>query len=121
MRLYKLFFISLLLTVVNKSQAQSKDKPWSLSINSNIINLQGDNVAKGFNFGGPAVGISRYVVSGISLGTQFAFGSVNNLTDPAFPYDYSSLDGFIKANILNESLRPYIIGGIWFLKILRWN
>ena len=116
MRLYKLFLISLLLTVVNKSQGQSKDKLWSLSINSNIINLQGDNVAKGFNFGGPAVGISRYFVSGISLGTQFAFGSASNQSDPASPYDYNSLDGFIKVNILNEFLRPYIIGGYGFSK-----
>ena len=30
--------------------AQNQNSPWSFSVNSNIINLQGDNVESGINY-----------------------------------------------------------------------
>lgn len=116
MKLYKLFFSIFLIIVMVKVHGQSLEKPWSFSVNSNIINLQGENAAKGLNFGGPAVGISKHISSGISLGTQFSLGNANNLNDPSFPYKYNSLDGFVKVNILSSSFIPHIIVGYGFSK-----
>jgi hypothetical protein len=116
MRLFKLFFLIFLITFIDKVNGQSQDKPWSFSVNSNIINLLGDNVAKGFNFGGPSVGISRHVSSGISLGTQFSLGNVSNSNDSGFQYNYNSLDGFVKVNILSSFFIPHIIAGYGFSK-----
>ena len=91
MKLYKLFFSIFLIIVMGKVHGQSLEKPWSFSVNSNIINLQGANAAKGHNFGGPAIGISKHISSGISLGTQFSLGNANNLTDK----EYVTASGFL--------------------------
>lgn len=91
--------------------AQTLDKPWSFSVNSNIINLLGTDVDKGINFGAPALGLSRYLGSGLSIGSQVSIGSVADRTDS---YDYSSVDGFLKFNLSEGSLVPYIIGGYGF-------
>ena len=116
MKLYKLFFSIFLIIVMGKVHGQSLEKPWSFSVNSNIINLQGENAGKGLNFGGPAIGISKHISSGISLGTQFSLGNANNLTDTSFPYKYNSLDGFVKVNIFSSSFIPHIIVGYGFSK-----
>jgi hypothetical protein len=116
MKLYKLFFSIFLIIVMDKVHGQSLEKSWSFSVNSNIINLQGENAAKEHNFGGPAIGISKHISSGISLGTQFSLGNANNLTDPNLPYKYNSLDGFVKVNILSSSFIPHIILGYGFSK-----
>ena len=80
-------------------------------VNSNIINLQGDNVESGFNFGGPALSLSRHIGAGISLGAQTSLGNVNNFNDS---YTYTSLDGFLKFNLTNGSFVPSLIGGYGF-------
>ena len=116
MKFNSLLFLIFFLAFINNSKAQSLDKSWLFSVNSNIINLQGNNVAKGLNFGGPGIGLSRYIVSGLSLGAQFSLGNVSNLNDPGFPFDYSSLDGFVKVNIFSGIITPHIIGGYGFSK-----
>ncbi len=116
MKLNNLIFLIFSLAFINNLKGQSLDKPWFFSANSNIINLQGNNVSKGLNFGGPAIVISRHIFSGLSLGTQFTLGNVSNSNDPGFSYDYSSLDGFIKVNIFSGIITPNIIGGYGFSK-----
>ncbi len=111
MRLNKLYFLFFSLTFIQYLTGQSLDNPWSISLNSNIINLQGNNLEKGFNFGGPSLGISRHIGAGISLGTQYALGNVNNFSDT---YNYTSFDGFLKFNLIKGSAIPYIIGGYGF-------
>ena len=91
--------------------AQNQNSPWSFSVNSNIINLQGDNVESGINFGGPSLSLSRHIGAGISLGAQTSLGNVNNFNDS---YTYTSLDGFLKFNLSSGSFIPSIIGGYGF-------
>ena len=71
----------ILLFFVASISSQNQNNPWALSVNSNIINLQGDNVESGFNFGGPALSLSRHIGAGISLGAQTSLGNVNNFND----------------------------------------
>ena len=104
------FFFSLFLQL---SFSQSSDNPWEFSLNSNLITLYGDNLESGINFGGPAIGISRHIGAGISLGTQYSLGNVKNLNDS---YNYTSFDGFLKFNLLKGSITPYLIGGYGFSK-----
>jgi len=64
MKLYKLLFSIFLIIVIDKVHGQSPEKPWSFSVNSNIINLQGENAGKGLNFGGPAIELASILVQG---------------------------------------------------------
>lgn len=111
MRLHILFSIFFLVFFLTTSKAQNQEKPWFLSVNSNIINLQGDNVDTGINVGGPAISISRYLGAGLSLGTQYSLGNASNFNDS---YNYTSFDGFAKFNLLSGSVAPYLIGGYGF-------
>lgn len=101
----------LLFFIVASVTAQNQNSPWSFSVNSNIINLQGDNVESGINFGGPSLSLSRHIGAGISLGAQTSLGNVNNFSDS---YTYTSLDGFLKFNLSSGSFIPSIIGGYGF-------
>ena len=87
----------ILFFIVASLSAQNQNSPWSFSVNSNIINLQGENVEPGFNFGGPSLSLSRHFWGGISFGAQTSLGNVNNFSDS---YTYTSLDGFLKFNLL---------------------
>ena len=103
-----LCFISLSFQNIN---AQISDNPWSLSANSNIINLLDNNTEDGINFGGPALGLSRYLIEGLSVGSQISIAKVNNFSDS---YNYSSIDGFLKFNLSERIIVPYVIGGYGF-------
>ena len=96
----------ILFFIVASVTAQNQNSPWSFSVNSNIINLQGDNVESGINFGGPSLSLSRHIGAGISLGAQTSLGNVNNFSDS---YTYTSLDGFLKFNLSSGSFIPSII------------
>lgn len=93
------------------SLAQYQNKPWSFSSSTNIVNLVGDNVEEGINFGGPAFGLSRYLANGFSIGSQISIGNVTNFDES---YDYSSVDGFLKLNLVQGNVIPYLIGGYGF-------
>ena len=58
-------FICLSFLFLHNIKAQTLDKPWSFSVNSNILNLLGNNLEDGINFGGPALGLSRLLSSGL--------------------------------------------------------
>ena len=118
MRFYKLTILIFSLAFINILKAQSQDKHWSFSVNSNIINLQGDNVENVINIGGPAIGISRYIISGISLGTQYALGNVNNFSNS---FTYASLDAFLKINLLKGAVAPHIMAGYGFSRFSDGN
>ena len=105
------FFLCFILFSFLNINAQTSDNPWSLSANSNVINLFGNNNEHRINFGGPALGLSRYLVEGLSVGSQISIGKVNNFSDS---YSYSSVDGFLRFNLLEGSIIPYIIGGYGF-------
>lgn len=96
-----LFFIQV-------SLAQNQKNPWSFSAYTNTIILIGDNVDKGINFGGPAFGLTRHLTNGLSIGSQISIGNVTNFNES---FDYSSVDGFLRLNLRQGSIVPYLIGG----------
>ena len=57
--------------------AQTSENPWAIAVGVDLINLQGDNVESGLNFGAPALSLSRYISSGLSVGIQYGLGSAS--------------------------------------------
>ena len=104
--LFTVFFL-----IFSELHSQNPENAWLISLNSNIINLQGNTTEKGFNFGGPAISLSRYLGAGISIGTAYSLGNVKNYNSD---FNYSSVDGFLKFNLLNGSISPFLVGGYGF-------
>ena len=91
--------------------AQTSENPWAIAVGADLINLQGDNVDSGFNFGAPALSLSRYLAAGFSIGAQYALNKVDNKgTD----YKYTSLDGVLKYNLTEGNITPYLFAGYGF-------
>ena len=111
MRPYLLNFLFVSFLFLTQVQGQTQENPWLFSVNSNLILLNEEGVESGINFGGPALSLSRNLFGGISLGAQYALGNVANFNES---YDYSSLDGFLKVNLINGNVLPYVIGGYGF-------
>jgi len=111
MRPYLLSFLFLSLLFSTPGQGQTQENPWSFSILSNLILLDGDAVESRINFGAPALSLSKHLFGGVSLGAQYALGRVDNFEES---YNYTSLDGFLKVNLSNGTVVPYIIGGYGF-------
>lgn len=88
--------------------AQTSENPWAIAVGVDLINLQGDDVDSGLNFGAPALSLSRYIGAGFSIGAQYALNNVkNNNTD----LNYSSLDGVVKYNLSEGKTLPYLFVG----------
>lgn len=112
MKFFKFYFVVFNLLFQTLLIGQTEDRPWSFSVYSNIINLAEENTEKGFNFGGPALSLNRSIAGGLSVGSQISFGAVDNFNTVL---DYTSLDGFLKFNLLNsKSISPYLISGYGF-------
>jgi len=109
---YALLFFSL------TAFGQNAENPWAISVGADLINLQGENVDKGINFGLPALSLSRYLNSGISVGVQMA---LNNVENNNAKLDYTSLDGIIKYNISEGGVMPYLFAGFGLTKFGKQN
>ena len=109
--LYYVFSSVIIFFLFSRIEAQNQDNPWLLSLNSNLINLQGENIESGINFGAPAISLSRHLGAGVSIGAQTSLGNVNNFLES---YTYNSLDGFLKINLINGKVVPNLIGGYGF-------
>ena len=108
MKNFTLLFLFLSVLYFSNARGQSETKPWSFSVNANLINLTGDETEKSFNLGGPAFAFSRYISNGFSLGSQLAFGKADNFN---VSYNYLAFDGFVKFNLTDGNFIPYLIGG----------
>jgi len=107
-------FIPLALVFFSTSVfAQTAENPWAISVGTDLINLQGDNVEKGTHFGLPALSLSRYINSGFSVGVQYA---LNNVSNNNTKLDYTSLDGILKYNLSESKVIPYLFAGFGFSK-----
>lgn len=107
-----LLIVSLIFTI-NPTLAQTSENPWAIAVGADLINLQGDNVDSGINFGAPALSLSRYIGAGFSIGAQYALNNVkNNNTD----LNYSSIDGVVKYNLTEGKVLPYLFAGYGFSK-----
>jgi hypothetical protein len=89
--------------------AQTSENPWAIAVGVDLINLQGDNVESGLNFGAPALSLSRYISSGLSVGIQYGLGSASPQDN--VDLDYSFLDGVVKFNLSEENIVPYLFAG----------
>ncbi len=90
------------------SFAQTSDNPWAVSVGANLVGIQDDSVDSDTGFGLPALSLSRYISSGLSLGAQWG---ANSLDINSVSIDYYSLDGIIKYNISEGNTVPYLFGG----------
>jgi len=107
-----LFFCSVL--VFSYNYAQDKNNPWVVNLGINVVSLQGDNVNADTALGIPSIGISRHVVGGLSVGTQY---SRNKISGKSLPQDlsYYSLDGFFKYTLSSKGkAQPYLFAGYGF-------
>ena len=89
--------------------AQTSENRWAIAVGADLINLQGDNVDSGLNFGAPALSLSRYISSGFSIGARYGLGKASPQDNVNL--DYSYLDGFIRFNITENNIVPYLFGG----------
>ena len=88
---------------------QTSENPWAIAVGVDLINLQGDNVESGLNFGAPALSLSRYISSGLSVGIQYGLGSASPQDN--VDLDYSYLDGVLRFNLSEENVVPYLFAG----------
>ena len=87
--------------------AQTSENPWAIAVGADLINLQGENVESGLNFGAPALSLSRYISSGLSVGVRYGIGNAENNGN----LDYSYLDGVLRFNFSEENVIPFLFGG----------
>ena len=111
MKPFPLFYLLLLFCTYFEMSAQTKELPWYFSINVNAISLQGEGLESGLNLGAPAFVIGRSLFENVSFGSQYALSRVDNFEQS---FNYISLDGFLKFNLLNGVVVPYLIGGYGF-------
>ena len=109
MNFKKLFLIIPTFFVGVFINAQTSENPWAIAVGADLINLQGDNVESGLNFGAPALSLSRYISSGLSVGIQYGLGSASPQDN--VDSDYSFLDGVVKFNLSEENIVPYLFAG----------
>ena len=109
MNFLKQIFLTLILSLIFGVNAQTSENPWAIAVGADLINLQGENVESGLNFGAPALSLSRYISSGLSVGIQYGLGSASPVEN--VDLDYSYLDGVIKFNLSEENVVPYLFAG----------
>ena len=102
-------YIILLLILSFTLNAQTSENPWAIAVGADLINLQGDDVDSGLNFGAPALSLSRYISNGFSIGARYGLGKASPQENTNL--DYSYLDGFIRFNLTEENIIPYLFGG----------
>ena len=102
-------YLILLLVSSFALNAQTSENPWAIAVGADLINLQGDDVDSGLNFGAPALSLSRYISNGFSIGARYGLGKASPQDN--INLDYSYLDGFIRFNLTEENIIPYLFGG----------
>ena len=98
MKLIKSLIIVLFLSL--NLNAQTSENPWAIAVGADLINLQGDDVNSGLNFGAPALSLSRYLTSGLSIGVRYGLGTAEPQDN--VDRDYSYLDGVLRFNFSEE-------------------
>ncbi|MFZ9074224.1 MAG: OmpA family protein [Flavobacteriaceae bacterium] len=109
MKLLKPLFFAAVVSFSIQLSAQTSENPWAIAVGADLINLQGDNVDSGINFGAPALSLSRYITSGFSVGVRYGLG--NAKPQDNVDLDYSYLDGVLRYNLSEENVIPYLFGG----------
>ena len=113
MKTLKPIVLSIAIAISTFSYGQTSENPWAIAVGADLINLQGDNVDSGLNFGAPALSLSRYIGAGFSIGAQYALNNVENNNEEL---KYSSIDGIVKYNLTEGKILPYLFAGYGFSK-----
>ena len=103
----QIFLIIALIGCFSFTSAQTSDSPWAVSIGANLVSIQDDAVDSDTGFGFPTLSLSRYIISGFSIGAQY---SLNSLDIKNSSIDYSSIDAILKYNLIEGDFLPYLFG-----------
>ena len=57
MKTLKPIVLSIAIAISTFSYGQTSENPWAIAVGADLINLQGDNVDSGLNFGAPALSL----------------------------------------------------------------
>ena len=57
--------------------AQTSDSPWAVNIGANLVSVQDDAVDADTGFGVPTLSLTRYIMSGFSIGAQYSLNSLD--------------------------------------------
>ena len=94
--------------------AQRAENPWAVSVGADLIYFNSnDNIEDVFSFGAPALSLSYYLGSGFSLSTQYVSNRIGK-TDSDVAV--TSFDNYIKYNLSEKDLMPYLFAGFGFTK-----
>ena len=104
----QIFLLIALIGCFSFTSAQTSDSPWAVSIGANLVSIQDDAIDSDTGFGFPTLSLSRYIISGFSIGAQY---SLNSLDIKNSSIDYSSLDAILKYNLVEGDFLPYLFGG----------
>jgi OOP family OmpA-OmpF porin len=104
----QIFLLIALIGCFSFSSAQTSDSPWAVNISANLVSIQDDAIDSDTGFGVPTLSLSRYIMSGFSIGAQY---SLNSLDIKNSSIDYSSLDAILKYNLVEGDFLPYLFGG----------
>ena len=104
----QIFLLIALIGCFSFTSAQTSDSPWAVSIGANLVSIQDDAIDSDTGFGFPTLSLSRYIISGFSIGAQY---SLNSLDIKNSSIDYSSLDAILKYNLIEGDFLPYLFGG----------
>ena len=94
--------------------AQRAENPWAVSVGADLIYFNSnENIEDVFSFGAPALSLSYYLGSGFSLSTQYVSNRIGK-TDSDVAV--TSFDNYIKYNLSEKDLMPYLFAGFGFTK-----
>ena len=104
----QIFLLIALIGCFSFNSAQTSDSPWAVNIGANLVSIQDDAIDSDTGFGAPTISLSRYIMSGFSIGAQY---SLNSLDIKNSSIDYTSLDAILKYNLVEGDFLPYLFGG----------
>ena len=72
----QIFLLIALIGCFSFSSAQTSDSPWAVNIGANLVSIQDDAIDSDTGFGAPTISLSRYIMSGFSIGAQYSLNSL---------------------------------------------
>ena len=69
----QIFLLIALIGSFSFISAQTSDSPWAVNISANLVSIQDDAIDSDTGFGVPTLSLSRYIMSGFSIGAQYSF------------------------------------------------
>ena len=94
--------------------AQKAENPWAVSVGADLIYFNSnENIEDVFSFGAPVLSLSYYLGAGFSLSTQYVSNEIGKTNSDVA---VTSFDNYIKYNLSEKDLMPYLFAGYGFTK-----